>query len=57
MTTTKRPPGRPPLPPEQRLTGGQIRLTPAQWAKLASLGGVDWIRKKIEDARVITIRP
>jgi hypothetical protein len=47
----KRPQGRPPVPPEQRLEIGTIRLTRAQWAKLAALGGAEWIRGKIDKAK------
>jgi hypothetical protein len=31
---------------------GSIRLTQAQWDKLAALGGVAWLRDKINRARV-----
>jgi hypothetical protein len=30
---------------------GSIRLTQAQWDKLARLGGVAWLRKRIDKAR------
>lgn len=55
--TTKRPPndrgqGRKPLPPDERARVGSIRLTPAQWEKLALLGGVAWLREKIDRARL-----
>jgi hypothetical protein len=43
--------GRPPIPPEQKLEQRSLRLTKAQWAKLALLGGAEWIRKKINAAR------
>ena len=49
--TPKRPQGRPPVPEAERLRIGTIRLTQAQWDKLAALGGVDWIRKKIDAAK------
>jgi hypothetical protein len=50
MTDRKRPPGRPPLPPGERLVVRSIRLTTSQWDKLARLG-VDWLRDKIDRAR------
>jgi hypothetical protein len=43
--------GRPPKPPEEKLEQRSLRLTKAQWAKLAALGGAEWIRKKINAAR------
>ena len=49
---TKRPPGRPPIPPEDALRVGTIRLTAAQWAKLKLLGGGEWIRARIDRARL-----
>lgn len=48
---SKRPPGRPPVPPGQRLTARSIRLTEAQWAKLERLGGAKWLREKIDRSR------
>jgi hypothetical protein len=48
----KRPPGRPVVPEAERLKLGTIRLTQAQWDKLAALGGVEWLRKKINAARL-----
>lgn len=47
----KRPPGRPVVPEAERLKVGTIRLTQAQWDKLAALGGVDWLREKINRAK------
>jgi hypothetical protein len=44
--------GRPELPPEQRLIVGSIRLTQAQWDKLALLGDGEWLRRKIDKAKV-----
>ena len=49
--TEKRPQGRPPVAPEQRLVVRSLRLTSAQWEKLARLGGVLWLRERIEKAR------
>lgn len=43
--------GRPPIPADQHKVAASIRLTLAQWAKLAKLGGVDWIRERIDKAR------
>ncbi len=48
----KRAPGRPIVPEADRLRIGTIRLTQAQWDKLAALGGVDWLRKKINAAKL-----
>jgi hypothetical protein len=50
--STQRPPGRPVVPEADRLRIGTIRLTQAQWDKLAALGGAEWLRKKIDNARV-----
>lgn len=47
----KRPPGRPEVPQDERLRVGSIRLTEAQWAKLARLGGAEWLRRKINAAK------
>jgi hypothetical protein len=49
---TKRPPGRPPAPPEQRLEVVTLRVTASQKAKLAALGGGEWMRKAIDRAKV-----
>lgn len=49
---SKRPQGRPIVPPELRLLVGTIRLTQGQWDKLTALGGVEWLRKKIDKAKV-----
>lgn len=49
--TTKRPPGRPAVSEADRLRVGTIRLTQAQWDKLAALGGAEWLRKKINAAK------
>ena len=52
MTDAKRPPGRPPAPPEQRLEVVTLRMTAAQKAKLAALGGGEWMRKAVDKAKV-----
>lgn len=44
--------GRKPTPEADALRVGSIRLTQAQWDKLARLGGVTWLRDKINRARV-----
>jgi hypothetical protein len=44
--------GRKPTPEAEGLRVGSIRLTQAQWDKLAALGGVAWLRDKINRARV-----
>ena len=44
--------GRKPTPEADALRVGSIRLTQAQWDKLAALGGVAWLRDKIDRARV-----
>ncbi len=50
---TKRPRGRPPVAADQRLAERvELRLTPAQRAKLDTLGGADWVRERIDKARV-----
>ena len=51
-TEGKRPPGRPPVADSARLRVGTMRLTQAQWDKLAALGGAEWLRKKIDAAKV-----
>lgn len=58
QTTTKRR-GRPPgitgprLPADQRASVHlRARLTPAHAAKFAALGGVDWLRRAIDRARL-----
>lgn len=47
----KRPQGRPVVSEEARLRVGAIRLTQAQWDKLAALGGAEWLRQKINAAK------
>jgi hypothetical protein len=43
--------GRKPTPEADALRVGSIRLTRAQWDKLARLGGVAWLRERIDKAR------
>lgn len=50
MDEPKRPRGRPPTPPEERLEQRSIRLTAAQWAKVDEYG-MAWLRKLIEKAK------
>jgi hypothetical protein len=54
MTTSqpKRPRGRPIVPESERLIAGSIRLTAAQWLKLAALGDGVWLRKAIDRAKI-----
>lgn len=47
--------GRKPTPAADALRAGSIRLTLAQWDKLAALGGVAWLRDKIDRARVYAL--
>lgn len=42
--------GRPPLSPDGSVTMN-IRMTPAQRAKLDALGGAQWIRERIDRAK------
>jgi hypothetical protein len=51
-TPAKRPQGRPTVAPEDRLEVVAVRLTEAQKAKLAALGGSAWIRARIDRAKV-----
>jgi hypothetical protein len=44
--------GRKALPPGEKLVVGSIRLSPAQWAKLEKLGGAQWLRERIDKAKV-----
>jgi hypothetical protein len=46
----KRPRGRPPAPPEQRLEQRSIRMTAAQWAKVDAYG-LEWLRRLIDRAK------
>ena len=50
--TDKRKPGRPLLPPGEKMVVIAVRLTEAQKAKLAALGGAAWLRAKIDKARL-----
>lgn len=43
--------GRKPKPEADALRVGSIRLTQALWDKLARLGGVAWVRERIDKAR------
>lgn len=52
MTEPKRPRGRPPVPPAEAQRVGTIRLTAAQWDKLEKLGGVKWLRQRIDRAKL-----
>ncbi len=51
-TEPKKPRGRPTLPPDQRQTERvEMRCTLAQRQKLDRLGGVQWLRDRIDRAR------
>jgi hypothetical protein len=43
--------GRPQVAIDQFKIARSIRLTPEQWLKLDQLGGVAWIRERIDKAR------
>jgi hypothetical protein len=47
MEKPKRPRGRPPKDPSERLELRAMRLSPAQWAKI-ELAGIDELRKQID---------
>lgn len=42
--------GRPPTPPEQKLSQRSIRLTAAQWARIDQYG-LPWLRTLIDRAK------
>lgn len=44
--------GRPPVELDQFKVARSIRMSPEQWLKLEQLGGVTWIRTKIDAARM-----
>ena len=50
MDEPKRKPGRPPVPPEDKLELRAMRLKPSQWAKVEQYG-MDWLRKLIDRAK------
>jgi hypothetical protein len=50
MEEPKRPRGRPPTPPEEKLEARTIRLTSIQWAKVDALG-MAWLRQLIDRAK------
>lgn len=47
MEQSKKPMGRPPLPPEERMEQRSIRLTRSQWAKVDA-AGLASLRKLID---------
>lgn len=58
MTTTPRPPGRPPKPePMRRSARFELRLTQTQRDKLIALGGADWILRQLARARAPVAPP
>ena len=50
MEQLKRPRGRPPVSPEEKLEQRSIRLTAAQWEKVDAFG-IPWLRKLIQRAK------
>lgn len=50
MEEPKRPRGRPPAPPDEKLEQRSIRLTAAQWGKVDAMG-MAWLRKLIDRAK------
>lgn len=44
--------GRPPKSDDQKLVQRSLRLTPAQWDKYDQAGGIEWLRKLIDRAKV-----
>jgi len=52
MEQEKRPRGRPPVPPDEKLEQRSIRLTAAQWAKIEAAGGMEWLRRLIDRAKL-----
>lgn len=40
--------GRPPLPPGERMVVSAVRMKPAHWEKFYALGGIVWLRERIE---------
>jgi uncharacterized protein (DUF4415 family) len=46
----KRPPGRPPLPPEEHTKPRSVRLNDARWEKLKRLG-TGWLERAIDRAK------
>lgn len=50
MDKPKRPMGRQPLPPDEKLERRTMYLTPAQWAKVDALG-LTWLRNLIDRAK------
>jgi len=52
MDDAKKPMGRPPKPADEKLEQRSIRLTAAQWAKIEAAGGMEWLRKLIDRAKL-----
>jgi hypothetical protein len=50
MDKPKRPPGRPPTPPEEALVLRSLRMKPRQWAKVDA-HGVAWLRALIDRSK------
>lgn len=47
-TEEKKPRGRPPVPPDERLEQRSIRLSAKQWEKIDAAGGIEALRKLID---------
>lgn len=48
----KRPRGRPPVAPDEKMLPTTVRMTPAEREKYDALGGGDWFRKALKAARL-----
>lgn len=51
MEQPKKPMGRPPKPPDEKLEQRSIRLSKAHWEKFDSHGGIEWLRKLIQRSK------
>ena len=51
MGKNPRPPGRPVLPPGEKLGSITLRLKPADIEKLKALGGRHWVQEKLKKAK------
>ena len=48
MEAPKKPRGRPPKEPGQKQERRAVYLLPSQWAEMAALGGVEWLRTELD---------
>lgn len=46
--------GRPALPDDQKMITYNVRMMKSQRAKLDSLGGAEWVRERIDSAKIKT---